>query len=175
MNKIILRELYWFAKDSSIFAVPILRLVRAAIQKKYLKSKYVIKSGSRVTIEALHRTETSSFTTGPNLKIGSDSLIDFSGSITIGENVSISERVTIFTHDHLIDGQLDWQKNGIHTSNLKIESFVWLGANSTILPSVCVIGEGAIVAAGSVVTKDVPPLAIVAGNPAKWIRNRVIC
>ena len=174
LYKKIFRELYWFTKDSSLFAAPILRILRGKIQKKYLKSKNIIKCGSRVTIEALHQTEKSRFITGPNLKIGSDTLIDFSGSIEIGENVSISEHVTIFTHDHNIDGILDWQKNGIYTSNLKIENFVWLGANSIILPSVSFIGEGAVVAAGSVVTKDVPPLAVVAGNPAKWIRNRKI-
>lgn len=49
---------------------------------------------------------------------------------------------------------------------------VWVGANSTIVPGVR-IGEGAIVAAGSVVTKDVPPHSIVAGNPAKIIESDI--
>lgn len=53
-----------------------------------------------------------------------------------------------------------------------IEAEVWLGANSIILSGVT-IGKGAIVAAGSVVTKDVPPYTIVGGNPAKFIKNRV--
>lgn len=53
-----------------------------------------------------------------------------------------------------------------------IEDEVWLGANSIILSGVT-IGKGAIVAAGSVVTKDVPPYTIVGGNPAKFIKNRV--
>lgn len=53
-----------------------------------------------------------------------------------------------------------------------VEDDVWLGHNSIILPSVGVIGRGAVIAAGAVVTKDVPRYAIVAGNPAKIIRMR---
>jgi len=49
---------------------------------------------------------------------------------------------------------------------------VWVGANSVILPGVT-IGEGAIIAAGSVVTKNIPPYAIVVGNPAKILKFRV--
>jgi galactoside O-acetyltransferase len=53
---------------------------------------------------------------------------------------------------------------------VKIEDKVWIGFNSIILKGVTV-GEGAIVGAGSVVTKDVPPYTIVAGNPARIIRE----
>jgi len=53
-----------------------------------------------------------------------------------------------------------------------VEDDVWIGHNAIILPSVKLIGRGAVVAAGSVVTKDVPKYAIVAGNPAKIIRYR---
>ena len=51
-----------------------------------------------------------------------------------------------------------------------IEDKAWIGINSTILPGVR-IGYGAIVGAGSVVTKDVPPMTVVAGNPAKFIKK----
>ncbi len=56
-------------------------------------------------------------------------------------------------------------------SSIKIEDDVWLGVNSTVLAGVT-IGKGSIVAAGAVVTKDVPPYAIVAGVPAKVISTR---
>ena len=52
----------------------------------------------------------------------------------------------------------------------QIEDKAWIGINSTILPGVR-IGYGAIVGAGSVVTKDVPPMTVVAGNPAKFIKK----
>jgi galactoside O-acetyltransferase len=62
----------------------------------------------------------------------------------------------------------DW--SGVKTKPIKIGSNAWIGMNATILKGVTV-GEGAIVAAGSVVTKDVPAWTIVAGNPAKVVKN----
>lgn len=55
---------------------------------------------------------------------------------------------------------------------IKIGNDVWIGCNSLILPGVSVIGDGAVVGAGSIVTHDIPPYAIVAGNPARIIRYR---
>lgn len=55
--------------------------------------------------------------------------------------------------------------------DIVIENDVWIGANVTIMDNVC-IGNGSVVAAGSVVTKDVPPYAIVGGNPAKVLKLR---
>ncbi len=61
----------------------------------------------------------------------------------------------------------------VTTKNVIIDDFVWLGSDVTICGNVH-IGEGAIVAIGSVVVKDVPPFAIVGGNPAKFIKYRDI-
>lgn len=60
----------------------------------------------------------------------------------------------------------------IHRRSLKVGNDVWVGQNAIILPSVTEIGDGAVVGAGSVVTKNVPPYAIVVGNPARVIRYR---
>lgn len=57
-------------------------------------------------------------------------------------------------------------------SNLSIGNDVWLGHNSIIMPSVNTVGDGSVVAAGAVVNKDVPPYAIVTGNPARVVRYR---
>ena len=61
----------------------------------------------------------------------------------------------------------DWSK--VENAQIIIQDNVWIGFNSIVLKGVT-IGEGAVVAAGSVVTKDVPPFAVVGGNPAKIIK-----
>ena len=104
---------------------------------------------------------------GNNSTINRNCYIDGRGDIKIGSNVSISPEVNILTADH-----------DINTSDFKYKSapvilndFVWVGTRAIILPGIT-IEEGAVIAAGSVVTKDVPPYAIVGGVPAKIIRYR---
>lgn len=85
--------------------------------------------------------------------------------IEIGDNVFIGPNVT-FTND-----KYPSSKNYLKTyPRTIINSGVSIGANSTILPGI-EIGTGAIIGAGSVVTKNVPAKCIIAGNPAKWLRN----
>ena len=88
--------------------------------------------------------------------------------IIIGENTGISWDVTIIDtdfHNYSIDN-----KSINPTEAIKIGNNVWIGCGVTILKGVT-IGDGAIVAAGSIVTKDVAPYTIVAGNPAKLIKE----
>ena len=108
---------------------------------------------------------------GNNSGIGERSYIQDLGKITIGENVLMGPECMIFTANHLYkrDSLILEQKNVI--KDVKIGSDVWLGARCIILPGVN-IGDGAIIAAGSVVTKDVEPYSIVGGNPAKLIKYR---
>lgn len=96
-------------------------------------------------------------------------------SLTIGNRVFIAEGVTIRDSD---DHQLislserqECQKKGM-TAPICIEDDVWIGMNATILKGVT-IGKGAVVAAGAVVTKDVAPYTLVAGVPAKVIREQI--
>lgn len=111
-----------------------------------------------------------------NLKIGKGSIIgdksilDARNGIEIGENVNFSSNVHIWTeqHDHR-DPYFDC--NSGTTFKVTIGNRVWIGPNVTILPKVK-IGEGAVIAAGSVVTKNVEPFTIVAGLPAKKIGER---
>ena len=89
--------------------------------------------------------------------------------IIIGNNVAIAPEVTFFSAGH--DYQdLKLPDNG---ESIIVGDYVWICGNATILQGVK-IGEGAIVAAGSVVVKDVEPYTVVAGNPAKYLKNRVI-
>jgi len=116
---------------------------------------------------------------GEGLKIGDHSnigpycYIGCSGYIEIGNNVMMSPRVSIYAENHVFD-RIDTtiQSQGVHRQFVKIEDDCWIAANSIILAGVT-IGKGSVIAAGSVVTKDVPPYSIVAGIPATIIKQRI--
>jgi len=109
---------------------------------------------------------------GNNSNIGPYSYIGCSGYIEIGNNVMISPRVSIYSENHNFDRtDIPMIEQGVTRSFVKIEDDCWIAANSVILAGVT-IGRGSVVAAGSIVTKDVPPFSIVAGNPAQIIKSR---
>lgn len=107
------------------------------------------------------------FTMGNNSVINAGCRLDNRGGITIGDNVSISQDVIILTADHDMDSP-DFEGRN---KPVKIDDYAWIGTRATILPG-CTIGKGAIIAAGSIVTKDVLPFTVVAGIPAKVIKTR---
>lgn len=87
------------------------------------------------------------------------------GGISIGNNVQIAPNVTLLTANHDMD---DLQI--LHCYKIVVEDNAWIGADAKIMPGVT-IGEGAIVASGAIVTKDVPARTVVGGNPAKVIKK----
>lgn len=96
--------------------------------------------------------------------------MSFSGSgggIEIGDGVLIGHNVVLATINHDLLPQNN-RKN--HYAPIKIGNHVWIGSNATVLSGVT-IGEWAVVAAGAVVTKDVPPYTVVGGVPAKIIKK----
>jgi acetyltransferase-like isoleucine patch superfamily enzyme len=99
--------------------------------------------------------------------INKDCFIDGRGGCTIGNNVSISHHVSIVTGGHDINSRFFAERH----LPIVIDNYVWIGVNATILQNVH-IGKGAAVAAGAIVTKNVPPYAIVGGVPAKIIGQR---
>lgn len=106
-------------------------------------------------------------TIGNHCVIDRNCALDGRGGIVIGNNVNISPEVMILTAYHNPDSE-DFA--GVEKSVI-IEDYAWIATRALVLPGVK-IGRGAIVAAGSVVTKDVPPNVIVGGNPARFIRER---
>ncbi len=109
---------------------------------------------------------------GNNSNIGPYAYIGCSGSIEIGNNVMISPRVSIYAENHVFDrSDMLMKEQGVVRQFVKIEDDCWIAANSIILAGVT-IGKGSVIAAGSVVTKSIPPYSVVAGVPAKVISSR---
>lgn len=114
---------------------------------------------------------------GPqNLQIGNHThinrkcMLDARGGIVIGSNVSISHNVSLCSGSHDFNTpDFKYIAGAIH-----VDDNVWIGLNATILKDVH-IGEGAIIAAGALVTKDVPPFEVWGGVPAKKIGDRKRC
>lgn len=104
---------------------------------------------------------------GHNSIIGNDAVLDARNKIVIGNNVSLSMGVWIWTMEHDPQDPYFGAKGG----PVVIEDYAWISCRVIILPNVT-IGRGAVVAAGAVVTKDVPAYAIVGGIPAKIIGKR---
>jgi len=110
---------------------------------------------------------------GKHIRIGQNVFINFDctflalGGITIEDEALIGPKVSLVTENHPLDPK---ERKGLIAKPIIIKKNAWIGANATILPGVT-IGENAVVAAGAVVSKDVPDNAIVGGIPAKFIKN----
>lgn len=117
------------------------------------------------------------FTSGAQISIGPYSGIGLGtrlyGRITIGSHVMMGEHVLILTRHHRFDDTtVPMDRQGLDEEKpVVIGNDVWIGSRVIILPGVH-IGDGAVLGAGSVVTKPVPAWAIVGGNPARIIRLR---
>lgn len=95
------------------------------------------------------------------------SMLAGNAQITVGDHCALGPRVRVLSASH------DYRRLDLpdQAASVTIGHHVWIGAGATILPGIT-IGDGAVVAAGSVVTRDVAPFSIVAGNPARFIKLR---
>lgn len=147
-------------------------------------SKIVVGAGSHIRGELLIFANGGSITIGNNCYVGEGSRIWSASKIEIGNDVLISHNVNIIDSD---SHELDYQerassfkelvskghpkeKGSVKTAPILVEDHAWISYNVSILKGVH-IGRGSIVAAGSVVTKDVKAFTIVAGNPAREIKS----
>lgn len=116
---------------------------------------------------------------GNNVWINSFALLNCPvGQLIIKDHVSVAQKLTVITFNHIYDSQnllpedKDWGTNLSHQKVI-VNEHVWIGANVTLLPG-CIIGRGSIVAAGSICPgKEYPPYTIIGGNPAKVIKFRL--
>lgn len=93
------------------------------------------------------------------------------GPVTIGSHVNLAQGITVTALNHnFAEKGLRIDEQGVSTNQVTIGNDIWIGANAVILPGVT-IGDHSVVAAGAVVTKDVPPHTLVAGVPAKIIKE----
>lgn len=110
---------------------------------------------------------------GEATSIGSYSNIRCDGQINIGKNVLIAQYCSFISGQYLYEDK-NWESistQGFKNEFINIHDNVWIGTHVVILPGVN-IGQGAIIGAGSIVTKDVPEFSIACGNPAKVIKIR---
>ena len=143
-------------------------------------NRLTVGAGSIVLANIRFEESGGSIAIGDRCFIGKSDLVCYR-SIEIGNDVIMSWGVTITDHD---SHSLDWQqrkndvpewhkgrKDWTHVAHaaVTIKDKAWIGFNASILKGVT-IGEGAVVGAGSVVTRDVAPYSVVAGNPARLIR-----
>lgn len=167
----------------------IIQKISVQIRKGRKDQRLSIGSDSIVSGNFIFENEHGTINVGDRTFIGGGKFICIN-SINIGDDVMISWGCTIMDNNaHALSSEkrkndvLDWKrgleegeigkyKNWSHVDNapINIRNNAWIGFNSIILKGVT-IGTGAVVAAGSVVTKDVPDFGVVAGNPAKIIKQ----
>lgn len=146
------------------------RMPFAGKMRAFWARKIALNCGKNINIE-----KNAYFT--PELQIGDNSGVgvdcDLCGPVTIGNDVMMGPEVVIYTFLHNYDRvDIPMRLQGIEAPRpVRIGNDVWIGRRAIIMPGVT-IGDGVIIGAGAVVTKDVPPYSVVGGVPAKIIKSR---
>jgi acetyltransferase-like isoleucine patch superfamily enzyme len=131
--------------------------------------KVEIGDNSRLYPFSILKPKKGGITIGDNCTIHEFGFI--AGDISIGDGVRIAQKVSIHSFDHTTDRDQKIWKQPLDLGRIVIQDDVWVGCNVTILKDV-EVGEGAVIGAGSVVTDDIEPYTVVAGNPARPIDVR---
>jgi acetyltransferase-like isoleucine patch superfamily enzyme len=106
---------------------------------------------------------------GDRCAFGQGTFLTCGGGITMGNDVATGPDAKIWSVNHIFeDPDVPWMKQGFEHKEVIIEDDVWIGASTFVKPGVR-IGKGAIISAGTILSKSVPPFAIVAGNPGRVV------
>jgi len=157
-------------------------VVNGSLDKRHPHGRFIIGDDCLILAQLVTETDASKIEIANNVFIGGGTTLDCVISILIESDVLISYGCLITDSDnHSVSYSIrkkdlmDWRDGGKHdwettnSSPVIIKKGVWIGARSIVLKGVT-IGEGAVIGSGSVVTKDIPPYTINAGNPARVIR-----
>jgi len=143
-----------------------------------LAYKSAFNMGKRLIIEndvrlyRVHHKVSGRITVGNRVIFGKHVDIDYTGEVVIEDMVGISPGASVLSHYHKINQYRNLHRpEDIVQVKVVLEEGCWLGARCMVLPGVSRIGRNSVVAAGAVVTRDVPENVIVAGNPAKIIKH----
>ncbi|WP_312764176.1 acyltransferase [Stutzerimonas balearica] len=148
---------------SGPFAVLFRYLSFSARVERFDKNSYI---GSHVVLKSLHKLQV-----GENFSLHDFCYVDAVGGVRVGNNVSIAHGSSLISFNHTWDAaDVPIKYNPIKEAPIVIEDDVWIGCGVRIMPGVT-IGKRSVVAAGSVVVKDVPENTIVGGAPAKVIKK----
>ena len=157
-------NLYFFAK---YLPSPVGDVLRRLVLSPFARIGKGVLVREGVSIWYPHR-----LTVGSRVSINEGCFVSAYGGLEIGDDTMIGHRVTIVTSDHeMSDPTVSIRSQGIRGEGVHIGCDVWIGAHAVILAGVN-IGDGAVIGGGSVVTKDVEPLVIVGGVPARTIGER---
>lgn len=183
---------YWYRKKTAqtafrlraVAAPQTVFMVGASCQNKGPRDRVVIKEHCTIGAEFLPAYG-GKIVVGENTYIGPGTSLQAKESITIGKNVIIANNVVIIdNNNHPTDPQMRmkmsqcrdflhdelWSWKYANSAPVIVEENVWIGRDARILKGVT-IGRGSIVALGAVVTHNVPPYTVVAGNPAKVVKE----
>lgn len=149
------------------------RLLRCEKGVRILKRNGKISVGDRVFLHRGVKLSACGTEGKAEIKIGERSYIGDRTEIHAGKSVTIGNGVLIAWNCNITDRDYHkFESDSERVEPVVIGDHVWIGLGSTILKGVS-IGEGAVIAAGSVVTRDVPKRALAAGNPAKVVKENV--
>lgn len=160
-------------QDRSVLRYYLGLLVRWKQNLKYVRARKIARQQGAIIGDgvimplSLARKANRNLIIGNHVSIQTDK-IDLRTPIQIGNNVIIGYNTEIITTSHNIDSK-EWEHKHY---GIVIEDYVWLPTNVLVLPSCRKIGYGAVVGSGSVVVKDIEPISVVSGNPAKEFKKR---